>query len=151
MGTPGATDGAATADDPLPQAIALASGAADAGLPLKLLGGLAVRVVCPDFPPRFRRDQDIDFACLSRGRTKVAAYLERSGCEPDRRFNNLNGDRQMYFTAPSGRAIDVMVNRLSMCHTLDFRKSFGGSADARRDRPPAVQAADRRAKREGRT
>jgi hypothetical protein len=125
MGTPGASETAAATDDPLPEAVALAGGAADAGLPLKLLGGLAVRVVCPDFPPRLRRDQDIDFACLSKGRAKVASYLERSGCEPDRRFNNLNGDRQMYFTARSGRAIDVMVDRLSMCHTLDFRKSFG--------------------------
>ena len=125
MGTAGASQTAATTDDPLPEAVVLASGATDAGLPLKLLGGLAVRVVCPDFPPRFRRDQDIDFACLSKGRTKVAAYLESSGCEPDRRFNNLNGDRQMYFTAPSGRAIDVMVDRLTMCHTLDFRTSFG--------------------------
>jgi hypothetical protein len=124
MGTPGASRAAATTDDPLPEAVALAGGAAQAGLPLKLLGGLAVRVVCPDFPPRLRRDQDIDFACLSKGRTKVAAYLESSGCTPDRRFNSLNGDRQMYFTAPSGRAIDVMVDRLTMCHTLDFRKSF---------------------------
>jgi hypothetical protein len=30
----------------------------------------------------------------------------------------------MYFTAPSGRPIDVMVDRLTMCHTLDFRPSF---------------------------
>jgi hypothetical protein len=103
----------------------IAQRAADAGIPLKLLGGLAVRVVCPDFPPRFRRDQDIDFACLSKGRKKVAAFLEENGCQPDRRFNNLNGDRQMYFTAPSGRPIDVMVDRLTMCHTLDFRPSFG--------------------------
>jgi hypothetical protein len=46
------------------------------------------------------------------------------GCEPDRRFNNLNGDRQMYFNAPSGRPIDVMVDKLTMCHTLDFRPGF---------------------------
>ena len=111
--------------DPLPEALVLARGAAGAGLGLKLLGGLAVRVICPDFPPRLRRDQDIDFACLSKGRKDVAAYLERSGCTADRRFNNLNGDRQMYFTAPSGRPIDVMVDRLTMCHTLDFRPSFG--------------------------
>jgi len=111
--------------DPLPEALALARGAADAGLGLKLLGGLAVRVICPDFPPRLRRDQDIDFACMSKGRKDVAAYLERAGCRGDRRFNNLNGDRQMYFTAPSGRPIDVMVDRLAMCHTLDFRPSFG--------------------------
>jgi hypothetical protein len=114
-----------TLDDPLPEAVSLAQGAADAGLGLKLLGGLAVRVICPDLPPRLRAGQDIDFGCLSRGRRDVAGYLERSGCEPDKRFNNLNGDRQMYFTAPSGRPIDVMVDRLTMCHTLDFRPGFG--------------------------
>ena len=67
----------------------------------------------------------MDFACLGKSRKNVAAYLERSGCQPDRRFNNLNGDRQMYFNAPSGRPIDVMVDRLTMCHTLDFRPAFG--------------------------
>jgi hypothetical protein len=110
--------------DPLPEALSLARGAAEAGLGLKLLGGLAVRVICPDFPPRQRAGQDMDFACLAKGRKNVVAYLERSGCQPDKRFNNLNGDRQMYFNAPSGRPIDVMVDRLVMCHTLDFRPSF---------------------------
>src|SRR5487761_1455424 len=112
-------------DDPLPEAVALVDGAARAGLKLRLLGGLGVRVVCPDFPPRLRPGQDMDLACASKGRRDVAAYLEKSGCVPDKRFNNLNGDRQMYFSAPSGRPIDVMVDRLVMCHTLDFRPSFG--------------------------
>ena len=120
---PGHSPQAAVAD-PLPEAIALARAAAEAGVNLKLLGGLAVRVLCPDLPPRQRAGQDMDFACLSKGRKDTAAFLEGSGCEPDRRFNNLNGDRQMYFTAPSGRPIDVMVDRLSMCHVLDFRPTF---------------------------
>jgi len=124
MTTPGAAGAPSSADDPLPEALALARGAADASLGLKLLGGLAVRVLCPEFPPRLRRDQDIDFACVSKQRKKVADWLDGAGCEPDRRFNNLNGDRQMYFTAPSGRPIDVMVDKLSMCHVLDFRPSF---------------------------
>src|SRR6266704_226499 len=124
MTTPNAAGAPSPADDPLPEALALARGAADASLGLKLLGGLAVRVLCPEFPPRLRRDQDIDFACVSKQRKKVADHLAAAGCEPDRRFNNLNGDRQMYFTAPSGRPIDVMVDRLSMCHVLDFRPSF---------------------------
>jgi hypothetical protein len=123
---PGEAQPAAAADDPLPEAIGLARGAADAGLGLKLLGGLAIRVlVPPEFPPRLRAGQDMDFACLSKGRKSVASYLENNGCQPDKRFNNLNGDRQMYFTAPSGRPIDVMVDRLTMCHTLDFRPAFG--------------------------
>ena len=123
--TPGEASPAAPVDDPLGEATALAAGAAEAGLGLKLLGGLAVRVLCPAFPPRLRAGQDMDFACLSKGRKAVAAYLEQRGCEPDRRFNSLNGDRQMYFTSPAGRPVDVMVDRLAMCHTLDFRPSFG--------------------------
>ena len=115
-------------DDPLPEAVSLVEGAARAGLRLRLLGGLGVRVLCPGFPPRLRPGQDMDLACASKGRREVAAYLEQSGCTPDKMFNSLNGDRQMYFTAPSGRAIDVMVDRLVMCHTLDFRPSFGNSS-----------------------
>jgi hypothetical protein len=115
-------------DDPLPEAVALVDGAMAAGLKLRLLGGLGVRVLCPDFPPRLRAGQDMDLACASKGRRDVAAFLEKSGCEPDKMFNSLNGDRQMYFTAPSGRPVDVMVDRLIMCHTLDFRSSFGNSS-----------------------
>jgi hypothetical protein len=70
----------------------------------------------------------MDLACASKGRRDVAAYLEKSGCVPDKAFNALNGDRQMYFTAPSGRPVDVMVDRLVMCHTLDFRPSFGNTS-----------------------
>jgi hypothetical protein len=115
----------AVADDPLPEALALAEGAHQAGVGLKLLGGLAVRVLTPVLPPRLRAGQDMDFACLSKGRKAAAAFLEERGCQPDRRFNNLNGDRQMYFVAPSGRPIDVMVDRLTMCHVLDFRPGYG--------------------------
>ena len=117
-------DGQAVTADPLPEALALAEAAARSGVGLKLLGGLAVRVLTPDLPPRLSAGQDMDFGCLSKGRKAAAAFLEDSGCVPDRRFNGLNGDRQMYFTAPSGRPVDVMVDRLSMCHVLDFRPSF---------------------------
>jgi hypothetical protein len=111
-------------DDPLPEAVSLVEGAARAGLNVRLLGGLGVRVLCPDFQPRLRAGQDMDLACAGKGRREVAAFLEASGCVPDKMFNSLNGDRQMYFTAPSGRAVDVMVDRLVMCHTLDLRPSL---------------------------
>jgi hypothetical protein len=115
-------------DDPLPEAVSLVEGAHRAGLKLRILGGLGVRVLCPGFPPRLRPGQDMDLACASKGRRDVAGYLEKSGCVPDKAFNALNGDRQMYFTAPSGRPVDLMVDRLVMCHTLDFRPSFGNSS-----------------------
>ena len=120
--------GDSAAGDPLPEATTLVRGAAEAGHRLKILGGLGVRVLCPDFPPRLRAGQDIDLACLGTNRRKIADYLQSAGCEGDRRFNNLTGDRQMSFTAPSGRPIDVMVDRLSMCHTLDFKSSFSSAS-----------------------
>jgi len=116
------------AADPLPEAMTLVRSASEAGYQLKILGGLGVRVMCPDFPPRQRAGQDIDLACLGKSRRQVANHLEQAGCTPDKRFNNLNGDRQMYFNAPSGRPIDVMVDRLSMCHTLGFRPAFGSAS-----------------------
>jgi hypothetical protein len=115
-------------DDPLPEAVMLVQGAVAAGLKLRLLGGLGVRVLCPDFTPRLRAGQDMDLACAGKRRRDIAGYLEKSGCVPDKMFNNLNGDRQMYFIAPSGRPIDVMVDRLVMCHTLDFRSSLANSS-----------------------
>jgi hypothetical protein len=116
------------ADDPLPEATGLVQGATGAGLPLRLLGGLGVRVLCPGFPPRLRAGQDMDLATTGKARREVAVYLEKSGCTPDKMFNNLNGDRQMYFIAPSGRPVDVMVDRLVMCHTLDLRPSMRNSS-----------------------
>ena len=115
-------------DDPLRRRSRSSRGRARRGLKLRLLGGLGVRVLCPDFPPRLRAGQDMDLACAGKRRRDVAAYLEKSGCVPDKMFNTLNGDRQMYFIAPSGRPVDVMVDRLVMCHTLDFRSSFGNSS-----------------------
>jgi hypothetical protein len=128
MTTPNAQGGMGPADDPLPEAMALVQGAAGAGHRLKILGGLGVRVLCPDFPPRMRAGQDIDLACLGKTWRKVADHLESAGCVPDKRFNNLNGHQQMYFNAPSGRPIDVMVDRLTMCHTLDLRPSFDSAS-----------------------
>ena len=112
---------------PLTDAMSIAKGAADAGVGLKLLGGLAVRVVCPDYPPRLRRDQDMDFACLAKERKKVAAHLEKAGCRPaDKRLPTTStGTGRCTSTLEYGRPINVMVDKLTMCHTLDFQPSFG--------------------------
>src|SRR5436309_14970027 len=65
------------ASDPLPEATGLVRGASEAGYQLKILGGLGVRVLCPDFPPRLRAGQDIDLACLGKSRRKE---IGRASC-----------------------------------------------------------------------
>jgi hypothetical protein len=91
------------------------------GIPLKLLGGQAVRVLCPLFPHRARKDQDMDFACISSKKRDVIAFFAEQGFLSDQRFNTLHGDRQMYFTTADGAtSVDVVMDRLRMCHELEF-------------------------------
>ena len=92
------------------------------GIPLKLLGGQAVRVLCPLFPHRARNDQDMDFACVSPAKKGVIEFFGDKGFLGDARFNTLHGDRQMYFTTADGMtSVDVIMDRLNMCHVLVFR------------------------------
>lgn len=107
-------------DDPFEAAIRVVSEAARDEVPLRLLGGQAVRLLSPDFPPRARDDQDMDFASVTRARTQVVDFLISHGFEEDRRFNALHGHRQMYFRTPSGQTVDVVMDQLRMCHVLDF-------------------------------
>ena len=92
-------------------------------LPLRLLGGQAVRWLCPDFPPRSREGQDMDFASLTSARVQVMEFLSGHGYVANTRFNTLHGDRQLSFVSADGETlIDVIMDRLEMCHVLEFKK-----------------------------
>jgi hypothetical protein len=111
-----------TRGEPLDRAIEVIEAASHQGIPLRLLGGLAVRYLCPSFPPRLRDDQDMDLASLSRVRSDLTSFLADRGFVPDKQFNALHGHKQMYFLSEGGWALDVMLDRLDMCHVLDFRE-----------------------------
>ena len=92
------------------------------GIPLKLLGGQAVRVLCPEYPHRARNDQDMDFACVSSRKKEVIDFFAERGFQGDARFNLLHGDRQMYFVTADGKtSVDVIMDKLNMCHVLEFK------------------------------
>jgi hypothetical protein len=106
----------------LDRTVDLISAASREGVPVRLIGGLAVRYLCPSFPPRVREGQDVDLASVSRARSGLAAVLESHGYVPDKEFNALYGQKQMYFRSSDGPwALDVILDRLDMCHVLDFR------------------------------
>jgi hypothetical protein len=106
--------------DLLPAAVELIERARARDVPLRLVGGLAVRFLTPRFPPRVREGQDLDLASVSRRRRELIGYLSELGFEPDAHFNALYGHKQLYFAAPDGRAVDVLVDRIEMCHDLAF-------------------------------
>ena len=112
----------AASGDTYEAAVGVVRAANGRGIPLKLIGGQAVRLLCPLFPHRARKDQDMDFASVSTKKREVIGFFAEQGFLGDQRFNTLHGDRQMYFTTPDGEtSVDVVMDRLNMCHVLDFR------------------------------
>ena len=112
---------AATAPDAFEESVQVVRAANAKGIPLKLLGGQAVRLLCPMFPHRSRNDQDMDFACVSSRKRDVIDFFGEVGFQGDTRFNTLHGDRQMYFTTADGQtSVDVIMDKLNMCHVLEF-------------------------------
>ncbi|HEY1331775.1 MAG TPA: hypothetical protein VGH10_09910 [Actinomycetota bacterium] len=116
---PGAAS-AAGDGDVFAEALSLIGGAQEAGIPVRLVGGLAVRYLTPDYPPRARDGQDLDMASVSAHRRPLSEFLVGRGYQADKTFNSLYGHKQLYFASPSGRTIDVLIDKLEMSHTLTF-------------------------------
>ncbi len=113
--------GAGSAPNVFDEALGVISGAQEAGIPVRLVGGLAVRYLTPSFPPRARDGQDLDLASISGQRKPLTEFLVARGYEPDKTFNALYGHKQLYFVSPgSGHVVDVLLDKLEMCHTLQF-------------------------------
>jgi hypothetical protein len=89
---------------------------------LRLMGGLAFHARVPDWTARADREgRDIDLATRSRDRKAVSDLLISEGYEPDRQYNALYGHKQLYFMDPDRRRpVDVLVDRLEMCHRFEF-------------------------------
>jgi predicted regulator of Ras-like GTPase activity (Roadblock/LC7/MglB family) len=99
------------------------AGAAQRGVCLRLLGGMAVKAVCPGatritLPPE---GLDLDFAAYSKDRKQLDAVMEGLGYVPHRRFNALHGHTRLKYAAEAeGVALDIFVDTFHMCHTLAF-------------------------------
>jgi len=102
------------------QAVAAAE---EQGVHLRLLGGIAVKAVCPSaaditLPPD---GLDLDLAVYGRQRRALDEVLEGVGYEPHRRFNALYGHRRLkYSESEQGLTLDVFVDTFRMCHQLPF-------------------------------
>ena len=111
-----------TLEDPLQEALRLISLADQRGLQVRLMGGLAFHARVPEWTARISRARrDIDLATRSADRKAVAALLAAAGYVPDKQYNALYGHKQLYFVDPQhDRPVDVIVDRLEMCHRFDF-------------------------------
>jgi hypothetical protein len=96
--------------------------AADAeGLPLRLLGGVAVRLRARNgLPPALERTYgDLDFVTGRRASGSAQKFFRDLGYAPHVSFNALNSkERLLFFDEEHGRQVDVFVGAFRMCHEI---------------------------------
>jgi hypothetical protein len=105
----------------LDEARRLASAALERDVPIRLVGGLAVRIrVDEAFHPGLSREyKDIDFVTRKGHSKQVARFFEDMGYEAQERFNAMNGhERLMFNDLANERRVDVFVGRFHMCHSI---------------------------------
>jgi hypothetical protein len=120
-----------TLEDTTAEAARLAEAARAAGLPLVLIGGVAIWMRCPSARsgPLTRSYGDIDFAGRSSDRRAITAFIEEHGYTADRMFNAIHGATRLNYHDPvHGRPIDVLLDRFVMAHELDLRGALGTGA-----------------------
>ena len=111
------------------EASSIATEVTAAGLPVRLLGGVAFWLRCPSVRSGpFARDYaDLDFAVGKPASQRFRAILEGRGYLPDKFFNGLHGATRLYYGAPDGQwSVDIVIDELTMSHRLDLRGQLDG-------------------------
>jgi hypothetical protein len=115
------------------EASSIGAEVAAAGLPVRLLGGVAFWLRCPSVRSEpFARDYaDLDFAVAKTASQPFRAILEGRGYLPDKFFNGLHGATRLYYGAPDGQwSVDIVIDELTMSHRLDLRGQLDGPGPA---------------------
>src|SRR5205807_3614854 len=96
-------------------------------VPLRLLGGVAVRLRSTGLPPALQREyKDLDFATTRKGSGAAAQLLRRLGYDPHTAFNTMNSkERLLFFDDAHGRQVDVFVGSFRMCHEIPLERRLG--------------------------
>jgi hypothetical protein len=120
-------------DEIHPEAAALVAAASDRRLTLRLVGSVGIRLHCAGaasaLDRRGRPAKDIDLVCGREHRKGVRALLEERGYQVDRDLLvAMEGTRYAFAHPGTGVEIDLFVDRLQFCHTIELRERFARHA-----------------------
>jgi hypothetical protein len=106
------------------EAVSIVSDAAAAGVTLRVVGSAGIRLHCPGPGPVMDRlgrpAKDIDFVVPQQHRKAMRRFLEARGYVIDRDLLVAMEGRRYSFTHPGhGTDVDVFVERLEFCHTIE--------------------------------
>jgi hypothetical protein len=103
------------------------------GVPLRLIGGVAVCLRAGDrMPEVFRRTYgDLDFVTGKKSSGAAQKFFRAEGYAPQVVFNALNSKERLLFEDESnGRQVDVFVGSFSMSHTVPLEGRIEVDADS---------------------
>lgn len=98
--------------------------ASQEGIPLRLLGGVAIRLKAQEVPDSLARQyKDIDFAVTKKGGGAADKLLKNAGYEPNVAFNAMHArERGLYYDETNGRQVDLFIDAFRMCHEIPLGK-----------------------------
>lgn len=102
-------------------------------IPLRVVGGVAFRIHCPNYADLYTRLRrldttefvDVDFVSLRKHSSKLPGFFKSAGYNKPSMgaalsVNAASVSRQLY-KGPKLK-VDVFLDKMVMCHTIDFRK-----------------------------
>ena len=112
------------------EAVELVAEAGAHGLVLRLVGSTGIRLHCAPAAEALDRlgrpAKDIDVVCRREDRTRLRRLLEERGWQVDRDLLVAMEGRRYAFRHPSGGLdLDVFVDRMEFCHTIELRDRLG--------------------------
>jgi hypothetical protein len=112
------------------EAMKIVEGAQKVGVTLRVLGATAFRIHCPGYEEVHkamgRELSDIDFVAYSKEERKLEQYFSNDlHLEMARQQAALTPGlyvgRHIYVYKETGMHVDVFIDKLDMCHVIDFR------------------------------
>ena len=97
------------------------------GVPIRLLGGVAIRLKAPEIPASLDRSyKDIDLATTKKGAGAADKLLKEAGYEPHVSFNAMHArERGLYFDTGNDRQVDLFIHSFRMCHEITLGDRLG--------------------------
>ncbi len=111
--------------DVVEEALRVAEEADREGLPLRLLGGVAIKLRAKDgLHPAFEREYaDLDWITPKGTSADAQRFFKALGYEPHVRFNSMYGqERLLFFDREHDRQVDVLVGTFRMSHEIRLGK-----------------------------
>lgn len=96
------------------------------GIPLRLLGGMAIYITSPcTRTDLFAREiYDLDFVVPKKKAYPLEKLLEKIGFKGDHEFNSIHGETRLLFNSEVAE-LDIFVGGFEQCHSMDLEKLIG--------------------------